>query len=219
MSRLSRLSSSVAGTAVAVGAIAVLTAGTASAATITYTANGGGVTPPGVIYNCTFPGISPQPVAIVAQLDAPSSIAHGTSMTPTNVKGTATISAAVHALLTAVGYDGIRGKATVPVSVSSGTLSPTAASGLDIPQTIYPAGGPITVNISQVATSVIPTYTAPATAGTATLSLTNTLSATLDFHKPTPPPNGTWSAWTMNCTLKVTSPPQNLKFTPNITIT
>ncbi len=211
MSRLSRLSAGIATTATAIGAIAVLTAGVASAATITYTA--GGTTP--VTYNCTFPGISPQPVAVVAHLDAPSSVVHSTSVTPTNVNGTATITAAVHSLLTAVGYDGIRGTASVPVSVSSGTLSQPAATGLNIPQVIYPTGGAITVNIAQVATSSIPTYTAPAAAGTSTLSLTSSLSAALEFHKKS---TGAWTPWAMSCTLKVTSPAQNTAFSPSITV-
>ncbi|WP_326947015.1 MULTISPECIES: DUF6801 domain-containing protein [unclassified Amycolatopsis] len=211
MSRLSRLSAGIATTATAIGAIAVLTAGVASAATITYTA--GGSTP--VTYNCTFPGISPQPVTVVAHLDAPSSVVHSTSVTPTNVNGTATISATVHSLLTAVGYDGIRGTASVPVSVSSGTLSQPAATGLNIPQVIYPTGGAITVNIAQVATSSIPTYTAPAAAGTSTLSLTSSLSAALEFHKKS---TGAWTPWAMSCTLKVTSPAQNTAFSPSITV-
>jgi hypothetical protein len=211
MSRLSRLSAGIATTATAIGAIAVLTAGTAAAATITYTAGGTA----GITYNCTFPGISPQPVAITAHLDAPDTVAHGTTVTPANVGGTATISATVHALLTAVGYDGIRGVATVPVTASAGTLSQPSATGLNIPEVIYPTGGPITVNISQVATSSIPNWTAPSSAGTATLSLTSGLSANLQFHKKSA---NTWSPWTMNCTLKATSPAQNTAFSPSITV-
>jgi hypothetical protein len=212
MSRLSRLSAGFATTATAIGAIAVLTAGTAAAATATYTAGGTA----GVTYNCTFPGISPQPVAITAHLDAPDVVPAGTTITPANVGGTATISATVHALLTAVGYDGIRGIATVPVAVDAGTLSQPSATGLNIPEVIYPTGGPITVNISQVATSTIPTWTAPATAGSATLSLTSGLSANLEFHKKS---TGAWSPWTMNCTLKVTNPAQNTAFSPSIPVT
>ena len=211
MSRLSRLSAGVATTAAAIGAIAVLTAGTASAATITYTA--GGTTP--LTYTCTFPGISAQAVAVTAHLDAADSTPAGSTITPSNVGGAATITAAVHALLTAVGYDGIRGTASVPVTASSGTLSQPAATGLSIPQTIYPAGGPITVTISQVATSSIPTYTAPATAGTATLSMGSSLTAALEFHKKS---NNTWVQWNMGCTLKVTNPAQNAAFSPSITI-
>jgi hypothetical protein len=210
--RLKNFSVRAAMTGVAVGAIAVLAAGTASATTVTYQA---GVPTP-VIYNCTFPGISAQPVNITAHLDAPSSVPHGTTITPTNVGGTAGISATVHTLLTAVGYDGIRGTATVPVSASSGTLSAPAASGLNIPQVIYPTGGAITVNISQVATSTIPTYTAPAAAGTATLKLGTPITAQLEFHKTS---TGAWTAFTMTCNLKVTSPVQNTAFSPNLSIT
>ncbi|MFJ1763484.1 DUF6801 domain-containing protein [Amycolatopsis sp. NPDC088138] len=211
MSRLSRLSAGIATTATAIGAIAVLTAGVASAATVTYTA--GGTTP--VTYNCTFPGISPQPVAVVAHLDAPDVVAHGTTVTPSNVGGTATITATVHALLTAVGYDGLRGTASVPVSASSGTLSQPAATGLNIPETIYPTGGAITVNIGQVATSSIPNWTAPSAAGSSTLSLTSSISAALEFHKKS---TGAWTPWAMSCTLKVTSPAQNTAFSPSITV-
>lgn len=211
MSRLSRLSAGIATTATAIGAIAVLTAGVASAAPIVYTA--GGTTP--VTYNCTFPGISPQPVAVVANLTAPDVVAHGTTVTPSNVNGTATITAAVHTLLTAVGYDGIRGTASVPVSASSGTLSQPAATGLNIPQVIYPTGGAITVNINQVTTSSIPNWTAPPAAGTATLSLTSSLSAALEFHKKS---TGAWTPWAMSCTLKATSPAQNTAFSPSITV-
>src|SRR3954469_9187746 len=211
MSRLSRLSAGIATTATAIGAIAVLTAGVASAATVTYTA--GGTTP--VTYNCTFPGISPQPVAVVAHLDAPDVVPNSTTVTPANVGGSATITATVHALLTAVGYDGIRGTATVPVAASAGTLSQPSATGLNIPEVIYPTGGPITVNIAQVAASSIPNWTAPSAAGSATLSLTSSLSAALEFHKKS---TGAWTPWTMNCTLKATSPVQNTAFSPSITV-
>ncbi|WP_410641994.1 DUF6801 domain-containing protein [Amycolatopsis sp. lyj-346] len=211
MSRLSRLSAGIATTATAIGAIAVLTAGTAAAATVTYTA--GGTTP--LTYTCTFPGITPQPVLVTAHLDAEDTVAAGGTLTPANVGGSATISAGVHALLTAVGYDGIRGTATVPVTAASGTLSQPAATGLNIPETIYPAGGPITVNISQVATSSVPTYTAPAAAGTDTLSMGTTVTAALEFHKKS---TNTWTPWSMSCNLKVTNPAQNKAFSPSITV-
>ncbi|MEC3973729.1 DUF6801 domain-containing protein [Amycolatopsis sp. H20-H5] len=207
MSRLGKLSASMATTGVIMGAVAVLTAGVASAATITYKA--GNPTP--LTYQCTFPAISAQPVAVNAHLDAPDTIPHGTTVTPSNVGGTATISAGVHALLTSVGYDGIRGTATVPVTASAGTLSQPAATGLNIPQTIYPTGGPITVVISQVATSSVPNYTAPAAAGSATLALGGSLTANLEFHKTS---NNSWTPYTMNCTLKVTNPAQNTSFSP-----
>jgi hypothetical protein len=103
----------------------------------------------------------------------------------------------------------------VPVSASSGTLSQPAATGLNIPEVIYPTGGAITVNIAQVATSSIPNWTAPAAAGTATLSLTNSLSAALEFHKKS---TGAWTPWAMSCTLKATSPVQNTAFSPSITV-
>ena len=206
MTRLKNLSLKAVTTAAAVSARGMVFAGVASADTA-YNA--------GSTYRCTFPGIPQQDVGITASLTGPDSIAAGTTVTPTNVGGTATISAAVHSLLTAVGYDGIRGTATVPVTAASGTVS-GPASGLNIPETIYPAGGPITVVISQVASSSIPTYTAPAAAGSDTLSLGTPITAALQFHKAS---NNTWANWNMSCTPKTTSPAQNLAFSPTFVIT
>ncbi|MEV4144308.1 DUF6801 domain-containing protein [Amycolatopsis sp. NPDC049691] len=206
MTRLRNLSLKAAATAATVSALGMVLTGVASADT-TYNA--------GATYRCTFPGIPQQDVAITAFLTGPDSIAAGGTAVPTNVGGTATISAAVHSLLTAVGYDGLRGTATVPVTAARGTVS-GPASGLNIPETIYPAGGPITVNISQVATSSVPTYTAPATAGSDTLSLGTPITAALQFHKAS---NNTWANWNMSCTPKTTSPAQNLAFSPNFVIT
>jgi hypothetical protein len=206
MTRLRNLSLKAVTTAAAVSALGMVFTGVASADTA-YNA--------GATYRCTFPGIPQQDVGITATLTGPDSIPAGTTVTPSNVGGTATISAAVHSLLTAVGYNGLRGTATVPVTAARGTVS-GPASGLNIPETIYPTGGPITVVINQVATSSIPTYTAPATAGSDTLSLGTPITAALQFHKAS---NNTWSNWTMTCTPKTTSPAQNLAFAPNFVIT
>ncbi|WP_116204055.1 DUF6801 domain-containing protein [Amycolatopsis circi] len=202
MPRLSKLSTGVV-TGFAVGAIAVLTAGTASAATATYKAGPAN-------YSCTFPAIPPQTVAVTAQFDGPDTIPAGGTTTPANVSGTATITALVHALLTAAGYDGIRGTADVPITVDNGSLSPSDASGLQIPEQIYPAGGPITVNIAQTSTSSIPTYTAPSSPGTVTYGLDTGLSAQLEFHKPS---DDSWTPWTMTCTA-----PSGTSFSPSGTI-
>lgn len=206
MTRLKNLSLKAVTTAAAVSALGMVFAGVASADQ-PYNA--------AATYRCTFPGIPQQDVGITATLTGPNSIAAGGTAVPTAVGGTATISAAVHSLLTAVGYDGIRGTATVPVTAARGSVS-GPASGLNIPEVIYPAGGSITVNINQVATSSIPTYTAPATAGTDTLSLGTPITAALQFHKAS---NNTWANWNMTCTPKTTSPAQNLAFSPTFTIT
>jgi len=189
MTRLSKLSKG-AMTGIAVGAIAVLTAGTASAATVTYSAGPSQ-------YSCTFPSIPAQKVQIAAHFDGPDTIAVNGTATPVNVGGSASITATVHALLTAAGYDGIRGTADVPITVDNGSLSPSDASGLQIPQQIYPAGGGITVNISQTSSSVIPVYTAPGSAGTVTFTLGTSITAALEFHRPS---TNTWTPWNMTCT-------------------
>lgn len=210
--RIGRITTKVATATAIAGAVALLAAGTASASPVTYQAG----VPTAVTYTCTFPGISAQPVAVTAHLDAPNSVATGSVTTPSNVGGTASISATVHTLLTAVGYDGIRGKANVPVTAVGGTLSNSGvAANLNIPQVIYPTGGGITVNISQDGGSTIPTFTA-GPAGSATLSLGNTLTAALEFHKKS---TDTWTSFGMTCSLKVVSPPQNVAFSPSITIT
>lgn len=202
MTRLRNLSLKAVATAATVGTLGMVLAGVASADTA-YNAAG--------TYRCTFPGVPQQDVAITATLTGPDSLpANGTAV-PTNVGGTATITATVHALLTAVGYDGIRGLATVPVTAARGSVS-GPASGLEIPEVIYPTGGPITVNINQVATSSIPTYTAPSTAGADTLTLGTPISAALQFHKKS---NNTWANWTMVCTPKTTAP----NFSPDFSIT
>ncbi|MEQ0558623.1 DUF6801 domain-containing protein [Amycolatopsis sp. NEAU-NG30] len=206
MTRLRNLSLKAVTTAAIVSTLGMLTAGVAAADT-TYNA--------AAIHRCTFPGIPQQDVAITAFLTGPDSIPVNGTATPTNVGGTATISAAVHSLLTAVGYDGIRGKATVPVTAARGSVS-GPATNLNIPETIYPAGGPITVNISQDSGSTVPTYTAPATAGSDTLSLGSPITAALQFHKAS---NNTWANWNMSCTLKTTSPAQNKAFSPDFVIT
>jgi hypothetical protein len=202
MTRLRNLSLKAAAVATTAGTLGVLLAGVASADQ-PYNA--------AATYRCTFPGVPQQDVAITATLTAPESLPAGSSTVPTSVGGTATISSTVHALLTAVGYDGIRGLATVPVTAASGTVS-GPATGLEIPEVIYPTGGPITVNINQVATSSIPTYTAPASAGTDTLTLGTPITAALQFHKKS---NNTWTSWNMVCTPKTTAP----AFTPGLVIT
>ncbi len=206
MTRLRTLSLKAVTTAAIVSTVGLLTAGVAAADTA-YTAS--------ATHRCTFPGIPQQDVGITAFLTGPDSIPVNGTAVPTNVGGTATISAAVHSLLTAVGYDGIRGLATVPVTAARGTVSGPAAD-LNIPETIYPAGGPITVNIAQDANSTVPTYTAPATDGTDTLSLASPITAALQFHKKS---NNTWANWNMTCTLKTTTPAQNPAFSPDFVIT
>ncbi|WP_020661808.1 DUF6801 domain-containing protein [Amycolatopsis benzoatilytica] len=203
MPRIRTLSKGVV-TGVAVGAIAVLAAGTASAATQTYSAGPAS-------YSCTFPAIPAQTVSISAHFDGPDTIPVNTSVTPANVGGSASITSIVHALLTAAGYDGIRGTADVPITVDNGSLSQPDASGLQIPEQIYPAGGGITVNINQASTSVIPTYTAPAAAGAVNFALGTTITANLEFHKAA---DGSWTPWTMTCTA-----PSGTSFTPSGTIT
>ncbi|GAA4530248.1 DUF6801 domain-containing protein [Amycolatopsis samaneae] len=213
MSRIRKLSARAAAAGALVSVAVLCTATAASAdATVTYKAGGDPGAGSEIIYLCSFPGISDQPVKVTAHFDGPDSIAHGTTVTPTNVGGTASISGELHSLLTAIGYDGVKGSADVPMNASAGTLSQAAATGLDIPEKIYPAdGAPITIVISQVGSSSIPTYTAPASPGSVTFSLGNPLVAHLQFHNAA---DGSWTPFDMSCAPQQ-DPPQNVNFSPN----
>jgi len=210
MSRgLSRLSGGVVATGVMFGVASLLAAGTASAATVAYATG-----PAAVSYSCNFPTIGQRQLDVTASFNAPDSVPAGTAITPTDVAGTATISASIHALLNAASYDGVRGKANVPVNVTNATPATGTASNVNVPEQIYPyVAGPLTFTIAQDSGTTVPTFSGVA-AGPATASLGSTITAPLEFHKK----NGTWTAWNFTCTL-LTSPAQNTAFSPSITIT
>ncbi|MEV7555311.1 DUF6801 domain-containing protein [Amycolatopsis sp. NPDC089917] len=205
--RLGKLSAGVATTGIVMGAVAVLTAGTALAATTYATGS--------VAYMCNFPGIGQQQLDVKAQFDGPTSIASGATATPSNISGTATINATINALLNAANYDGVRGKANMPITITNATPASATVTNLDVPTQINPyVPGPRSFNIVQAAGTGVPTFTAGAP-GSATASLGTTINAPLDFHKK----DGTWTAWNFNCTVKNTNPAQNRAFSPAIPIT
>lgn len=127
--RLGKMSAGVATTAVVMGAVAVLTAGTASAAVVPFTTGT-------VAYSCNFPNIGQQQLDVKAGFTAPDSVASGSSVTPASVTGTATISSNIHALLNAGNYDGVRGKANVPVTITNATPASATVGNLDVPTQI-----------------------------------------------------------------------------------
>ncbi len=205
--RLGRISAGVATTGIVLGAVAVLTAGTAAAVTPYATGT--------VAYMCNFPGIGQQQLDVKAGFNGPDSVASGATATPETVGGTATINATINALLNAANYDGVRGKANMPITATNATPASATVTALNVPEQINPyVPGPRSFNIVQDAGTVVPTLTAGAP-GSATVSLGTTINATLDFHKK----DGSWTAWTFNCTVKVTNPAQNRAFSPAIPVT
>lgn len=215
MPRRLKLSAGIAMAGTVMGAVLVLMAGTASAATVNY--HTGPATGPNVpvSYSCNFPAIGQQQLDVSASFDGPSTVASGATATPSNVLGTATISATIHALLNAAGYDGVQGKANVPITATNATPASATVSNLNVPIQIFSpyVAGPLTINIAQDSGTTVPTLTA-GTPGSASVSIGTTLTAPLQFHKA----SGSWTPWTFNCTVK-TSPVQNRLFTPSITVT
>ncbi|WP_370943720.1 DUF6801 domain-containing protein [Amycolatopsis sp. cg5] len=198
-----RLGTLSAGAAI-IGAVAMLTAGTAVAVTNYHTGT--------VAFTCNFPSIGSQQLDVTAQFNGPDSVPSGGTATPTDLSGTATISTQIHALLNAANYDGVRGKANVPVVATNATPVNSTVTNVNVPEQIFPyVPGPLTIQIVQDAGTGIPTLTA-GSPGVASLSLNTTLSAQLEFHKK----SGTWSAWTFNCSVKAG---QNRAFSPNMPIT
>ncbi len=183
------------GTAVAAALLVTgVTAGTASATTITNTS--------ALTYTCTYPGISPQPATLTAHLSVTDPhTGQAFTVTPSL---TQVFSAAVHSLLTAAGYDQVRGSISATFTVSGAT----------------PASGTITGGFpaQPITTSSVTGSPQVFTAGAAFavgFTLGPTVTEALEFHRT----SGTWVPWTSNCTLRVTSPAQNPAFSPSVPIT
>ncbi|MEU0532404.1 DUF6801 domain-containing protein [Amycolatopsis tolypomycina] len=196
-------------TAACAAAMAVSLPGPASAATVTYQ------TGP-VLNACTLlPGVTPQPGTMTTRFAAPDSVAAGSTVTPSGVGGGIRFEAGPHAILTAYGYDGFRGHVDLGLTATGATLSGPSATGLTVPEQIYPAGGAFEIQFEQGPGSVVPSLTAGAP-GTATVGVTTKATFTLEVHRKA---DGVWNPWTMTCTVKVTNPPQNPAFGPSIPVT
>jgi len=190
-------------------AMAVSMAGPASAATVTYQ------TGP-VLNACTLlPGVTPQPGTMTTRFDAPDSVAAGTTVTPSGVRGGVRFEAGPHAILTAYGYDGFRGHVDIGVAATGAAFSGPTVTGLTVPEQIYPTGGAFEIQFEQGPGAVVPSLTAGAP-GSATVQVTTTATFTFEVHRKA---DGLWNPWTMTCNVKVTNPPQNPAFSPSIPVT
>ncbi|HEV7978970.1 DUF6801 domain-containing protein [Amycolatopsis sp.] len=206
--KLSKLSAGVMTTGALVGVGLMLASGTASAVDIPYQTGT-------VSYTCNFPAIGQRPLAVTAAFNAPDSVPAGTPVTPSGITGTASISSAIHALLNAANYDGVRGKADVPVTITNATPASATVTAVDVPTQIASpyVPGPLTFNLAQDAGTGVPALT-PTAAGSSTLSLGSTITAPLEFHKK----DGTWTPWSFTCNV-ATSPVQNKAFSPSLAVT
>ncbi|WP_414942102.1 DUF6801 domain-containing protein [Amycolatopsis sp. cmx-11-51] len=189
------------------GVASLLTTGQASAATSHATGT--------VVHLCGFPMIGQQPLDITARFDSPGPVAAGGTFTPAAIAGTATFNAIHNAtIFSAANYDGLRGKVTAPLTTTNTTPASATVTGLDMPEQITPyVPGPRTVGFTQNAATIVPTFTAGAP-GEATVALGTTFKLEVDFHKR----DGTWTPWTLNCTVKNTDPAQNRAFAPAIPV-
>ncbi|MEU5257921.1 DUF6801 domain-containing protein [Amycolatopsis sp. NPDC021455] len=176
------------------------TAGTARADT-TFSA------PPGVLYLCSFPGVPSQQVTVVEGFTGPGAVLHGENFSITDISGTIFLSAATRSLMRAVGYDGVRGSGMIPVTASNAT--PTSSDGGFVWEQIWPSQTG-TIDFSARSQSFV-----AGNPGTAGLTMATSFSLALQFHKRA---NDTWTSWFMTCTLKVTNPPQNPAFTPDLPV-
>ncbi|MBN6042162.1 DUF6801 domain-containing protein [Amycolatopsis sp. 195334CR] len=196
-------------TVAAVFAVGVLgTTAPASAATITYRT---GTAAP-VTYRCSPPSLPPQYATVEARFDAPDSVPSGSTFTPTGVGGSVTFSPETHEQFAKAGWDGIRGDAFLFFRTTGATLSPTAANYLNVPDTLFPAGGPMVIPFAQSGATTVPAITAGAP-GSATVA-TAELLFDAEFHRQA---TNQWVSITMACYLHPTVP-QNPVFSPSITV-
>lgn len=189
------------------GIASLLTTGPASAATSHTTGT--------VVYLCSFPMIGQQPLDITARFDSPGPVAAGGTFTPAAIAGTATFSAIHNAtIFSAANYDGLRGKVSAPLTATNTTPASATVTGLDLPEQIAPyVPGPRTFVFTQIGATAVPAFTTGAP-GEATFALGITFKLAVDFHKR----DGTWTPWTLNCTVKNTNPAQNRAFAPAIPV-
>lgn len=189
------------GTAVAAALLVTgAAAGTASATTLTSTGT--------LTYNCTFPGIPPQPTTLTAQLDVTDP--HALQAFTVTPSATHTFPVTLRSLLRAGGYDAIRGSFSGTFGVSNATPASGAITGALPQQPIGPTG-----------TVVFPVTGSPQvfTAGAAgAVGFTMGVSFT-EGHELRKASTGAWVAWVSTCTLKITSPAQNTAFAPSVPIT
>jgi hypothetical protein len=164
--------------------------------------------PPGVLYNCTFPGTSPQQVTAVEQFTGPGAVAAGTTFPISGISGTIYFGSATRSLLRLLGYDGVRGSGMIPVTASN--ASPMSSTTAIIPDQFWP---PLSGQIEFYAGTESFIAGNP---GSIRFGMGSPFSLGLEFHRA---PNNTWTTWVMNCTLKVTSPAQNTLFTPDLPVT
>ncbi|MEV5716025.1 DUF6801 domain-containing protein [Amycolatopsis mediterranei] len=189
------------GTALAAALLVTgVTAGTAYASTVTV--QSGALT-----YTCTFPGLTPQPTMLTAQLDV-LDLNPGQPFTVVPA-ATQVIPSNVRAFLRSSGYDAVRGSLGGSFTVSGAAPASGSVAG-EFPEQPIGTTGSITLHVA----GPIQTFTAEP-AGTLAFAMGPGLSDGLQLHRAS---TGTWVAWSVSCPLKVTNPAQNPAFQPAIVI-
>lgn len=162
--------------------------------------------PPGVLYNCAFPGFTQQ-VSATEEFTGPDTVPAGSTFSITGISGRILFSDNAIRLLAALGYDGVRGSGMIQVTASNATPGSSAA-GI-IPEQIWPA---LTgwIDFSGGSESFV-----AGDPGLVEFGMGTPFSLALQFHRR---PNGTWMPWTLSCNVKVTSPAQNRAFSPALPV-
>ncbi|MEC3973732.1 DUF6801 domain-containing protein [Amycolatopsis sp. H20-H5] len=159
---------------------------------------------PAVGYSCAFPAVGTRPVTMSEGAAGPDSVSTGATFSLTGISGTVTFSAAVHSLLTSLGYDGVRGYGAIGITAVNAT--PTFSGTGTIPAAIWSPGGPATFGVTGASQGFI-----AGTTGPIVFSLATQFSLATEFHRT----NGTWTAFGLTCTVR---PAQERTFTPALPI-
>ncbi|MCR6484828.1 hypothetical protein M8542_18525 [Amycolatopsis sp. OK19-0408] len=161
-------------------------------------------------YTCTFPATGAQPMDTAARFTGPDAVASGGSASLSDFWGGFGVSQQLYTLLTVyLGYDGVRGSGTVPVTATNATTGTTV--GVTVPEQFW---GPVHRTFDFYGTG--PATVTAGYPGAATFSLATPFSLAIELHRKQ---NNTWLPWTLNCAVKVTSPAQNRTFSPSLTVT
>ncbi|RSD23722.1 DUF6801 domain-containing protein [Amycolatopsis eburnea] len=164
-----------------------------------------------VTYNCTFPGVGVQPVTSVAGFSGPDAVAAGGPIAVENFSGGMAVSPDLYKLMAVyLGYDGVRGSGTLPTTAEN-ALPGTANVGVTIPEVFW---DPLNRSFYFQGPGPVASFTA-GSPGSAAFRWGSPFTLAIEFHFKG---NNTWKPWTMNCALRVTSPPQNPYFSPSLPV-
>ncbi|MEU8638814.1 DUF6801 domain-containing protein [Amycolatopsis sp. NPDC048633] len=163
-----------------------------------------------ITYNCTFPGVGAQPVTAVAGFTGPDAVASGEAITAGFFSGGIAVSPDLYQLMAvSLGYDGVRGSGTLPITAVN-AFPAAANAGVVIPAVFWDS-----FNRAFYFSGTGPVTFTAGPPGAASFRLGTPFSLAIEFHRRQ---NGTWMPWTMACTLRVTTPGQYTYFSPSVPV-